>query len=54
MLNDLGDTYEDCYVQVDSEETVLASNSVGLQSEGTHKEFAHVDLEEALHLDEPL
>lgn len=39
---------------MDCEERALASNSDGLQLEDTHKEFAHVDLEGALHLDDPL
>ena len=53
MLNALMDTYED-FVQVDCEKMASAQNSDGLQSEDTHTEFAHFDLEGAWLLDESL
>ena len=53
MLNAPGDTCED-YVRVDCEKMALASNSDGLQLEGTYTEFAHFDLEGAWRLDESL
>jgi hypothetical protein len=53
MLNALGDTYEN-YAQVDCEKMALASNSDGLQLEGTHMEFAHFGLEAPWRLDESL